>query len=101
MATDMTVANEILRQLGGKRFAVMTGAKNFVGGDDSLSFQLPKAKNRIKGVRIVLNGNDLYDVTFGYMNKKFEYVTVSSHSDIYNDMLVELFERTTGLYTKF
>jgi len=102
MATDMMVSKEILRQLGGNRFIVMTGAKGFVGSDDALSFQLPKASKKIKGVRITLNKNDLYDLTFGYMNKKtFEWVVVASFEDVYNDNLVEIFEKTTGLYTKF
>jgi hypothetical protein len=38
--TDLTVANEIRNQLGGNRFAVMTGAHNFIGDANSLSFKL-------------------------------------------------------------
>ena len=41
MATDLTVANTILQQLGGNKFRVMTGAKNFVGSNDALTFRLP------------------------------------------------------------
>jgi hypothetical protein len=37
--SNLTVANTILEQLGGGRFIAMTGAKSFVGGEDSLHQQ--------------------------------------------------------------
>lgn len=39
---DMTVANEILRQLGGNKFLVMTGANHLIGDTYSLSMKLPR-----------------------------------------------------------
>lgn len=39
----MEVANEILRQLGGDRFVIMTGAKMILGGSDFLQFGMPRA----------------------------------------------------------
>lgn len=102
MATDMTVAKTILDQMGGTRFVTMTGAKNFVGGENSLSFSLPKANHKIKKVIITLNDNDLYDISFGYINKKkLEWVEVAKEYDVYNDMLQQVFTMKTGLYTKF
>ena len=38
---DLKVANTILAQLGGLRFIVMTGARDFIGGDYHLIFSLP------------------------------------------------------------
>jgi hypothetical protein len=38
--TDMTVARTILDQLGGARFVAMTGAREFVGSADSLTFKV-------------------------------------------------------------
>jgi len=37
---DLTVAKTILEQLGGELFVAMTGAKNFVGTEDSLTSHL-------------------------------------------------------------
>ena len=40
MSTDMRVAETILSQLGGNRFRVMTGAKNFAATDNSLRMRI-------------------------------------------------------------
>ena len=100
--SDLTVAKTILGQLGGNRFRAMTGARNFVGSEDSLSFRLPGSggfcKNGINAVRITLNGSDLYDIV--YMRVRGSKVTVVEEAnDIYNDSLRDSFERVTGLAT--
>ena len=95
-----TVATEILRQMGGNRFIAMTGAKDFVGSKDSLMFALPRlAKNKANKVRVTLSDNDTYRVEFFRM-KRFEFEKISEHSEVYCDMLPELFTTQTGLYTK-
>ncbi len=97
------IAKIILNQLGGNKLIAMTGAKNLCALDEQcggLSFKLPKFSGvKVNYVKIVLNGSDLYDVEFGriYGNK---YTVISEHSDIYCDMLVELFEKETGLLAK-
>lgn len=100
----MEVAKEILRQLGDRRFVVMTGANTFMGTANSLTFKLPNTKDFVKDginyVGIHLNAKDLYNVF--YYRKWGKKVTLQDYAlDIYNDMLVENFEKTTGLYTKF
>ena len=64
MHADLTVAQTILAQLGGRRFLAMTGAKNLVGSADTLAFRLPTnfATNKANICRITLNGLDLYDL---------------------------------------
>ncbi len=98
--TDMTVANEILRQLGGIRFILMTGARYFVASDDkTLSFQIPRS-NGIQGVSIKLNGMDTYDIEFCKLSKKEPYrIVIATANDIYFDVLQEVFTRYTGLAT--
>ncbi len=97
------IAKIILNQLGGNKLIAMTGAKNLCALDEQcggLSFKLPKFSGvKVNYVKIVLNGSDLYDVEFGriYGNK---YTVISKHYDIYCDMLVELFEKETGLLAK-
>ena len=41
--SDITVAKTILRQLGGRSFIFMTGARNLIASADSLSFRIPPA----------------------------------------------------------
>lgn len=102
MATDLTVATTILEQLGGRRFQVMTGAKNFTGDVDRLSFALPGrpgfVQQGINHVTIVLDPSDTYRVTFRRLRGRTVTV-VSEHADIYNDQLRAVFERETGLAT--
>jgi hypothetical protein len=98
----MDVAKEILRQLGGNKFIAMTGAKNFVGGSNSLSFRLPGGagftKNGINAIRIVLNSSDLYDIE--YMKIRGTNIkTISKSEGVYADNLKSHFETTTGLRT--
>lgn len=100
---DMEIAGEILRQLGGSgRLKSMCGANNFIAIKNGVDFRMPShfAKNGINVVEIVLNPMDTYDVKFKKLGRapKYEITTVSSHENIYNDMLQELFEHETGLH---
>lgn len=98
MTSKIEVAMEILRQLGGQRFKAMTGARNFVGDKDKITFHIPKAKNKINIVRITLDPTDTYTVEF--MNVR-RYVTtpIKKVEDVYADNLREVFETNTGLRT--
>ena len=97
----LTVATTILQQLGGKRFIVMTGCKDFVGSENSLFFKLPKKLNNITHVRITLDCDDTYQVEFTrWVAKSLEHRIESRKTGIYCDMLQEEFTNETGLYTK-
>ena len=95
---DIEIAQIILDQLGGQRkLVVMTGANNFVAVKNGVAFKL---KSRIANyVKIVLNGNDLYDIEFqkliGTKSKK-----VAEYNDIYFDQLIPIVEKETGMYLK-
>jgi hypothetical protein len=94
----MRVAEEIFRQLGGKRFALMTGARKFVAGKDGLVFRLPNrfARGGINLVSIRLMPSDLYRVDFMRVRGgKVESVAVVN--DVYADTLLEIFRAHTGL----
>lgn len=99
------VAQTILQQLGGNKFLAMIGAKNLCshGAENALSFRLSSVmtsgKNKCNHVKITLNGNDLYDVTFSKIFK-MTVKEISSFSDVYAENLVELFESETVLATK-
>ena len=94
----MKIPNTILEHLGGNKFRVMTGAKDFSGkenpdGTGYLQFRLGMIR---KMMRITLNAADLYDITL-YNSKGAPLQTVS---DIFCDMLPTAFEKMTGLRTK-
>jgi hypothetical protein len=51
----MSVAKTILNQLGGNKFAAMTGAKNFVDCGDALSMKIGRNKTSSNYLKITLN----------------------------------------------
>lgn len=101
MSTNLEVAETILSQLGGRRFQMMTGAKNFIGSAHSLSFRMPKlGSDGSNHWRITLTPMDTYRVeTLSVRGTKV--TPKSTFDDIYVDQLVPLFERVSGFYTKF
>lgn len=95
------VAGTILEQLGGRKFMTMVGAHNLVCSGEGcgtmmLKFKGSKVANYLK---VTLTALDLYDVEFGKIWGA-DYKVVKKVEGYYNDMLVDLFEHTTGLYTK-
>lgn len=94
--TDMTVANEILRQLGGRAFLMITGAKDLVGSDDALMMKLPRGAKGNKLV-IKLDPSDTYTLTL-YNFRNLEMKKIKEVEMVYVDMLLDVFESMTGLY---
>lgn len=92
----MIVAQTILAQLGGNQFIVLTGAKNFVGGENFLQFRF----GRGHGMRITLNGSDTYDIDH-YVVRGMDVKDLGRREGIYNDMLKDVFEEMTGLFVTF
>jgi transcription elongation factor Elf1 len=98
--SNLTVAKTILEQLGGNKFCMMTGAKNLAGDENSLSMRIGRNSSNSNYLKITLNSMDLYDMKFCKLTRKFEEKSVTEYSDVYNDMLTEVFEKHTGMYTK-
>ena len=92
------VAQTILQQLGGRRFVMMTGAKNLVNHGQALSFRIGRNSKNINYVKITLTGSDLYDMEFGRIQGS-NYTVKSKEDGVYNDMLQKLFTKHTGMYT--
>ena len=93
------IANEIYRQLGGNKFRVMTGAKMMVSTENGIRMRIGRNKTNANFMEVSLNGLDLYDVTFAKVTKMGEMKSVKTYDNVYNDMLVEIFESHTGMYT--
>ena len=112
MTRNQEIANTILEQLGGRRFIVMTGAKDFVAIDNGLRFTIGRNASKANRVAIKLNSLDLYDIEFFYYRpwrfnartmkevpEKRE--TIKTFDGAYCDMLQPIFTETTGMYTHF
>ena len=100
MTENHQITHEILRQLGGSRFVVMTGAKHLCEVERGLGFQIPGniTKDGINAVKITLDPSDTYTVKFMRMTRS-SLKTIYEDSDIYCDSLQQTFTERTGLYT--
>jgi len=96
--TDMTVANTILQQLGGRQFIAMTGAKNLTGSADTLTMKIGRNAKTISHVKIKLTAMDDYTVEFIRV-RKFDAKTVAKVEGVYAENLRQVFTANTGLYT--
>lgn len=100
---NVVVAETILQQLGSARFIMLTGAKQIVAlsNGKGVQFKLPNnfAKDGINTVRIILRGDDLYDVEYG-KTRGVNYTVVKKTEGLYFDQLQPDFTQVTGLHTK-
>ena len=95
----MSVARTILEQLGGNRFCAMTGAKHLVDCGDALAMKIGRNKTSSNYLKITLNMMDLYDVRFSRVSPMGGERSVTEYNNVYNDSLVDVFEKHTGMYT--
>ena len=110
------IATDIFQQLGGNRFAVMTGTKGFLWDEKAQTLRMTLARNASKANRleIIYNWDDTYTMRFYHhtpyrtkidIEKKIwkeypEKITeVKTYQHIYCDQLQELFTEITGMYT--
>ena len=100
---DLQVANTILAQLGGRRFIAMTGARDFIGGDNFITFSLPAgfAKEGINKIRITLDWTDTYIVEALKVlpGHELKFDTIKKLDYVYADDLEDIFTSVTGLDT--
>ena len=91
------IAKTIVSQLGGPgKLRATVGVTRFTVFESGVGFRF-KGSRKMNYCRINLNGLDLYDVEFHHVGK-FDSAVVESLENVYSDQLVELFEKTTGLY---
>ena len=95
----MSVGQTILAQLGGNKFCAMTGARSFSSDGKNLTFRIGRNEKKVNAIRITLLPNDTYKMEFlGIRNLNVK--TISEVDNVYCDMLQEIFENHTGMYTK-
>ena len=101
------IAKTILKQISGRRFAAMTGSKDFIDMGNGLRMSLARNKTSANRLDIIYDaGADLYNMRFyrkTFSKKTFECKEkdIAVHEGIYFDMLEEMFTMVTGLYTRF
>lgn len=126
MTRNQEIANTILRQLGGNKFMVMTGAKQFVAIENGIRFRIGRNATQTNMIRITLRADDTYKMEFikiGNMvnsyaimakskdrddfmrklkaaEKRAEPKVLQEYDGIYCDQLQELFTEYTHLYTR-
>ena len=102
MTNNMQVANTILDQLGGGRFAAMTGAKCFAAIESGVRFKLPAKAGWIRdGINMVtvrLTPSDTYTVEYGRLWGT-KYTVIATSENVYCDTLQADFCEATGLFT--
>ena len=100
------IAKTILQQIGGRRFATMTGSRDFINMGNGLRMSLAKNKTSANCLDITYDeGLDLYNMRFyrkTFSKKTFEVSKkdIALHEGVYSDMLEEMFTSVTGLYTR-
>ena len=104
--TNKTQADTIFGQLGGtRRLAMMTGAKNFsygcTGNNETYAqFRVGRNAKKINLVKITLNSSDTYTVEFMWATAAA--ITIKADfTCVYNDMLKDIFESSTGMFLTF
>jgi len=95
----LVVAETILRQLGGNKFRVMTGAKNLAGDSKSLSMRIGRNSSNSNYLKITLNSMDTYDMKFCKLTRMYEEKSVKEYNGVYNNSLRDIFTSHTGMYT--
>lgn len=113
-AYDKQVAETILRQLGGNKFIVMTGAKNFLAlpNGGGLGMSIPRNMSKANRLKIKLMPDDTYTLEWikfspaRWMPKQLKFsedkiTTLKVQEGVYCDQLQELFTEYTGMYTHF
>jgi len=93
-ATDLSVADEIYRQIG-KRAFFMMGAQHFTATPDSLTFKVRGSK-LVTHIRVKLLPSDTYEVTFSKV-RGINIKTVAVVTDVYVDSLHAVISYNTGL----
>jgi len=94
-------AQEIMRQLGGRKFEMLMGVKSKGVGKDGLILHIGRNPKKVSHIIIDIDrGKDLYNLTFGKIFK-YQFKVIKKLKGIYVDQLHDMIEQYTGLLTTF
>lgn len=102
---SLAIAREILRQLGGRMFLMMTGSKQLLALKSGLQFTVGENENGVNRIQVILDADDTYTVKASQVrvNRRTGVVKEEPKGEeegVYNDSLQAVFTRLTGLYTR-
>jgi hypothetical protein len=94
------IAKTIYQQMGGRRMGAMIGVQQYINLPNGLGIKWPnKQRSRGNYVEVLLNGKDLYDMTFYNVSRSGKKL-VKKYADLYAESLVSVFEDQTGWYLR-
>jgi len=94
------IAKTIYQQMGGRRMGAMIGVQQYINLPNGLGIKWPnKQRSRGNYVEVLLNGKDLYDMTFYNVSRSGKKL-VKKYADLYAESLVPVFEDQTGWYLR-
>lgn len=99
MTTTHSVTDTIIEQLGGARFAVMTGATFVVSENNKYVGVKFKGCAKANMMHVKLQANDTYTVTL-IKARGLNFKIVAEYDMVYASDLQRLFTNVTGLYTR-
>ena len=99
MTATPTVTGTIIEQLGGVRFAVMTGAAFITSEANQYVNVKFKGSDKANFMQVKLEANDTYTVSF-MKSRGLNIKDVATYEMVYAADLQRLFTNVTGLYTR-
>ena len=100
-AVSKSQAQEIMRQLGGRKFEMLMGVKSKGVGKDGLILHIGRNPKKVSHIVIDLDrGTDLYNLTFGKIFK-YQFKVVKKVKGVGVEQLHDTIEKYTGLFTTF
>ena len=92
-------AQEIMRQLGGRKFEMLMGVKSKGIGKDGLILHIGRNPKKVSHIIIDLS-RDEYNLTFGKIYK-YQFKVLKKLKGVGVEQLHDMIEKYTGLYTTF
>ena len=71
-----------------------------MGFSEGLVMKIGRNSSNSNYLKITLNSMDLYDMEFAKVSRMGEKKSITEYNNVYNDSMVEVFEKHTGMYTK-
>ena len=100
-AVSKSQAQEIMRQLGGRKFEMLMGVKSKGVGKDGLILHIGRNPKKVSHIVIDLDrGKDLYNLTFGKIFK-YQFKVVKKLKGVGVEQLHDTIEKYTGLLPTF
>ena len=100
-AVSKSQAQEIMRQLGGRKFEMLMGVKSKGVGKDGLIIHIGRNPKKVSHIIIDLDrGKDLYNIKFGKIYK-YKFKIIKNLKGVGVEQMHDVIEKYTGMLTTF